>query len=313
MLGPMSSSLALAQRTAEAAGARLSRVSDQIASGRKVASVKDDGAAWIRAQSLKSQKVEVEAYNMRSDYIKTSIVAKSAYIEKSIEYYNEALSHMVALTNPSLTASQRQTLTLEFETATFIAQDNWQTAWYALNPEQDAAVAMALAYPTVKTPGGGVTTLFSNAGSPHHYYDTRVAEGADFRYTNAGGTMLQNETGVGPGKWRPLVNNAAEAVAAAGYLRTALDGMRKDWGVTNSSINTLELLDSQFAMTDDRLDSAIGSLTDADLGKLSTQNQQAQTRQQLALDTIKTAISAYGNYAGGLLGNIQRTQSRVMA
>ena len=63
----------------------------------------------------------------------------------------------------------------------------------------------------------------------------------------------------------------------------------------------------------DRLDTAIGSLTDADLGQVSAARAQADTRQQLALDTIKTALTAYGNYAGGLLGNVQRTQRGVLA
>jgi flagellin-like hook-associated protein FlgL len=63
----------------------------------------------------------------------------------------------------------------------------------------------------------------------------------------------------------------------------------------------------------DRLDTAISTLTDADMGKASTARANAETRQQLALSTISQAISAYGNYANGLLGNVSRTQRGVLA
>jgi hypothetical protein len=57
MIGPMSSSLALAQRTATKARATMDTMSRQIATGQKVASVKDDGATWTRAAALKSDVV----------------------------------------------------------------------------------------------------------------------------------------------------------------------------------------------------------------------------------------------------------------
>jgi hypothetical protein len=57
---------------------------------------------------------------------------------------------------------------------------------------------------------------------------------------------------------------------------------------------------------------AADNLTSVDLEATSSQLRQAESRQQLALKTIKVAISAYGNYAGGLLGNVQRTQRALV-
>jgi hypothetical protein len=63
----------------------------------------------------------------------------------------------------------------------------------------------------------------------------------------------------------------------------------------------------------DRVEAAAASLTDADLGQVAAQRATAQTRQQLALQTVRAALDAYGAYAGGLLGNAQRSQRSILA
>jgi flagellin-like hook-associated protein FlgL len=68
---------------------------------------------------------------------------------------------------------------------------------------------------------------------------------------------------------------------------------------------------AQINTSADRLEAAAETLTEADLGKASTALRQAETRQQLALSTVRQALNAYGAYAGGLLGNVQRTQRAI--
>jgi hypothetical protein len=70
---------------------------------------------------------------------------------------------------------------------------------------------------------------------------------------------------------------------------------------------------TDIARTIDRNDRAAASLTDADLGKASAARAQSETRQQLALQTVRQALDAYGAFAGGLLGNVQRTQRGIRA
>jgi flagellin-like hook-associated protein FlgL len=79
--------------------------------------------------------------------------------------------------------------------------------------------------------------------------------------------------------------------------------------VTNSNDRIIDRAEKKA----DRLTLAAETLTEADLGKVSAARAQADTRQQLALQTIQQALTAYGNYAGGLLGNVQRTQRGVLA
>jgi flagellin-like hook-associated protein FlgL len=79
--------------------------------------------------------------------------------------------------------------------------------------------------------------------------------------------------------------------------------------IENQMSGQARLLDNRA----DRLEAAAASLTDADLGKASMARAQAETRQQLALNTVRQALSAYGAYAGGLLGNVQRSQRGLTA
>ncbi|MFM1976510.1 MAG: hypothetical protein RL145_1356, partial [Pseudomonadota bacterium] len=57
MLDGLRSSIALAQRTATKASETLTSTTRQIATGQRVSSVKDDGAAWTQAVALKADAV----------------------------------------------------------------------------------------------------------------------------------------------------------------------------------------------------------------------------------------------------------------
>ena len=82
---------------------------------------------------------------------------------------------------------------------------------------------------------------------------------------------------------------------------------------TAADLRQVDTMKSMAEAATMRLEAQIGALTDADFGKASTARANAEARQQLALSTIQRAISAYGNFAGGLLGNVQRTQRGVLA
>lgn len=92
-----------------------------------------------------------------------------------------------------------------------------------------------------------------------------------------------------------------------------LSGLRDRAGWSARSADFVDWARKASTSESTQLDTALGSLTDADMGKASTARSNAETRQQLALSTIQQAISAYGNYAGGLLGNVQQTQRGLMA
>ena len=108
-------------------------------------------------------------------------------------------------------------------------------------------------------------------------------------------------------------------------LTTAINTYREAWqnwstrratmiGVgTGFDLKMIDRMRDRIQRDSDRLDTALGSLGDADLGKASAARATAETRQQLAISSVRQAISAYGSYASGLLGNTQRTQRGIMA
>lgn len=69
---------------------------------------------------------------------------------------------------------------------------------------------------------------------------------------------------------------------------------------TSGQLRWFDTVERRDARTIERLDAAISSFTDADLGALSGESQTVQARQQLALQTINPAISAYGSFASGV-------------
>jgi flagellin-like hook-associated protein FlgL len=115
-----------------------------------------------------------------------------------------------------------------------------------------------------------------------------------------------------------VINNLATAsqadmTAFMGQLEFERGNLARRQSVNGHSMAGLDQVSARNDATINRLDTAIGALSDADLGQASAARAQAETRQQLAIGTVRQAISAYEGFASGLLGNVQRTQRGVMA
>jgi flagellin-like hook-associated protein FlgL len=157
--------------------------------------------------------------------------------------------------------------------------------------------------------------MTSSTGTPFWFNSRDVDNRIDFVTSESGGT--ETFQGIGHPNWIPGSITDLSTAATAGIARQALSetlemqrGRLTYWSGVD---RRLDRHDQSLVVKAQSLETMIGSLTDADLGKVSTARDQAETRQQLALDIIKSALAAYGNYASGLLGNVQRTQRGVMA
>jgi flagellin len=298
MIGGLTSSLALAQRTASKARANMDAMSRQIATGQKVASVKDDGAAWAQANAHRSQKAEIDGRATLVSFVRTAVDQQSiedSAMRESMTWIRDVLVQSLQY-NPG--TQSRQALHEEFQRAVnsvngFAAPKAAITTGYGLQADGQYGFLTSSADPVFN----GRTMWSSLDSGPNNYstwlgvnnlntFDLRTATNAQIQVQlNSTVDVLMNHH-----HWLPNFENRA-----ANDQRWLDSVVERDSG------------------TKDRLDTAIGSLTDADLGKASTQLRQSEARQQLALDVIKTALTAYGNYAGGLLGNVQRTQRGVLA
>jgi flagellin len=296
--GLNSSSLALAQRTASKARATMDTMTRQIATGQKVSSVKDNGAVWAQANALRSQQVTAEARGGVMDRIDMMLGFSNTYLNQAIDGLDRLRELTIEARQYAAGSTQRQAL---------------QAEW-----------AQALSYVSVGDP------------TPDFVYSAAHWDQTD--YNNFGFDFSAVDPLLGNNRWAlswtsnnfanwyaspspvPLTSvnlataNTAlldQAFTSASMMR---DQARERWGVSQGQdMRAIERLQVFNTAEINRLGGAIGALTDADLGKASTTRAKAETRQQLALDTVRTAISAYGNYASGLLGNVARTQRGLLA
>jgi flagellin-like hook-associated protein FlgL len=283
MIGPLSSSLALAQRTATKARATMDTMSRQIATGQKVASVKDNGAAWAQAAGLKSQLQVHDSNTQRLSLYSSATDISDAWGETELIFTEKMRDLYLAASQHPAGSSQRTLLKAELDQlisglgSSFGVADVAPIAPHSANDASHGLLA-------------GLTVIGRNFGGLHANVITPVITAA------------------------PLDTASAAAIAAqVSDLNTHLTNLRGlDLG--NSALQKrIAVAVSSNAALEGATIAAIGSLTDADLGQVSAARAQADTRQQLALQTISQAISAYSNYAGGLLGNVQRTQRSVLA
>jgi hypothetical protein len=301
MIGGLSSSIATAIRTASVARATMDDMSRQIATGQKVSSVKDDGAAWARAAGMKSQKVEWENRDLVLDRLDVGLAHTGATIDQFIAMADRMRDLLLAATGTIAGSSARRALQAEW-----VQTMDWASAGDLTNPTFPDWTGFVGSGPL----GPGVNP----APADSYFAGQNMAlwpQGANFA-SWLGGTSPVVLWGF------DLTNATATQLDDA---RTSLDtvggpssmGYAYWWRIANaSSQNRVDRMRPDVERNVDRLDAAIGSLTDADLGKASTARANAQTRQDLALATVRQAIATYGDYANGLLGAVARTQRGVL-
>jgi hypothetical protein len=309
MIGPMSSSLALAQRTATKARAAMDTMSRQIATAQKVSSVKDDGAAWAQASAARTQQAEIAGRARLVDFVRLAVTAEQVEHDIGREQMVAMRDTLMRALDSAPGSQARSMLHAEFQqqlqAVMGISADTGPIeTGYALQADGQWGILSSAA----DTVFNG-KRFFASLRSPVNNHIPYI----HFDYV----TWSNYGSGSGP-KFNEInleTANNATIIQALGWIDGwYLGGTLPYYSAeVSSQLRWLDQVESRDAQTFDRLDSAIGAMTDVDLGAASTQLRQAESRQQLALATVQQAISAYGNFAGGLLGNVQRTQRGVLA
>jgi flagellin len=285
MIAGLSSSVALATRTAGQARERMDTAARQVATGQRVASVKDDGAAWTRAATTRS---EAKRYEVLQGWMANA----TARIDASMAVRDVELSGLDQLAD--LTRAAMGT-----------------AAGSAARAGIGAAVAALIDDTRVVTPPTG--ELFDPAlGITAMLYQAdSFTAGTTVNYSRP--DYLYSSFDVDPDFASYETKTEAQLAATLAKITNWQDiirGAQASTGTDRARATATGIRASQFQT---RLEQQAASLTDANLGKASSTLEQSQVRQQLALDTVRSAISAYGNLANGLMGNIARTQRGVMA
>jgi hypothetical protein len=299
-LGISSSGIASAVRTASTARASMDSMTRQITTGQRVASVKDDSAAWAQAAALRA---ELPVWDQRGQSMREAQGGLD-YVAMVVDNTTRALDRLAELALLARTSgvgsTARQAIAAEWAEV---------TEWTKVHDQI------------------GDNPFFQSTAAASGW----VVGGYDFASRDpwyGPGNFSIFPNGAGFDNWMELVD-AGRPVALRGFdMANATSAMLDDAMTSIRSLqqvgrNWQREIASDHARADrlereadaggDRVRLQIGSLTDADLGKASTARAQAETRQQLALSTVRQALDAYGAYAGGLLGNVQRTQRGISA
>lgn len=293
MIGALSNSLAIAKRTASVARSAMEDHTRQLATGQRVAGAKDDGAAWARAVALRSEAVTQRG---KADLLSNGIAMNAPLVEvaeAAVRTTDEFISIiMQAMTQPA-SGPARQSLAAAWANAVASGDTMMQIGIAARSSDGVAWPAdVTTANGTYFRPFSGHTDLEGvlirrsgwNFTTAFAHWQTDILSGSQAALEARLTTMQTNRA------------NFSSAASENGNTDAQMQRMRTGYGDRA-----------------DRLEGAAASLTDADLGWASAGLRMAQARQQLALDTISRAISAYTGFAGGLLGNVQRTQRGVLA
>jgi flagellin len=282
-LGMSSSGIATAVRTAGKARATMDTMTRQIATGQKVASVKDDGAAWARAAGLRADMTAQKTYQDRLDLYSINLSMFETISEEQLAVLEDVRAILTQALNHQAGSPGRQTL-------------------------EDSLHAIAVQVPNVGIATVGALTNHLPLDATHGPLQGMTAIGVSLG--ELGTNVLQ-----------PLSAALNLTAASVADITTALStvitetNVRRSAAASNTALSArqLEIKRDSLSRSRDTAAAALASLTDADLGKASTVHAQAQTRQQLALATLRQALEAYGAFAGGLLGNVQRTQRGIRA
>ena len=289
--GLSTSGIAGAIRTAGQARATMDTMSRQIATGQRVGSVKDDGAAWARANLARGEAAASQALSESLGVLRVGLGAAIAFQEMHSNSLLELRGMALTATDPSLAAATRSNLQADFAAR--------RTAFFnELAFGNSAAGGVELRNST-----GGTWAPFSSAPGTGDLTWTQSTDGATTHRASValGGVLL------------PSIHTSAVAQTTLASIQAFESQMLQQVAALSGTDAMIDADQTRLIAASNRLSALAERLTDADLGRASAARAQAETRQQLALATVGQAISAYGNFAGGLLGNVQRTQRGIMA
>jgi flagellin len=283
-------SVAAAIRSAATARATMDTMSRQIATGQRVSSVKDDGAAWTRANVLRGtadvNRVAAEWASRANMLNEAGMAGQELILEKLQRMRDLAVSAIGVANGPS----NRTPYQVEYAglladlNTTFSVNsiDGANTAWFGTTPSSETYSAAWIA----RDPSG-TGDFIDDAGMS-------LAHGSTIISTSNLAT-----------------DSAASLTALVTNLNTMIQNSYRVSANSSAAFAATSRMQERAGDRADRAELAAATLTEADLGRASSSLRQAETRQQLAVQTVRTAISAYGNLASGLLGNVQRTQRAI--
>ena len=244
---------------------QLQKAQNQINTGLKIATAKDDGSTWAIAQNQRAQVLSL-------DSVKSSLSRGQSAIDVAISAgssISDLLSQMKALalsaSDQGLTSTDRSALNDQF-----------------------------------KSLRDQITTIVNNAdfngtnmikGSGTNIYALANADGTS-KITVAAEDLSLGSSNLGSVNSTATINTVTSAASMVGSVQTALGKVSAALAKLGTGSNALNTHMTFISSLQDSLNSGISNLVDADLAKESATLQALQTKQQLGVQALSIANSS---------------------
>ncbi len=244
-----------------ATNASLRDTQDRISTGRKINSTKDNGAIWAIAQNLRAGSQSINAVKQSLDRAQsTTDVALTAGANLSdllIQMKEKAL----AAADTALDTNSRTALNDEFK----VLRD---TIKKTVDNAEFNGTNM------IKASGTGMQALANIAGT-----NVITVSAQNLSLGSAIVTVTATES----------FNTAATASTSLGKVNNSIVAVNKALATMGAQYKAIALHNTFMAKLQDNLDSGVGNLVDADLGRESARLQSLQSRQQLGVQASSIA------------------------
>jgi len=245
-----------------ATNASLRDTQDRISTGKKIANAKDNGAIWAIAQNLRGASQSINAVKQSLDRAQSTadvaITAGTNISDLLVQMKEKAL----AATDTALDTQSRLALNDDFK----VIRD---TIKKTVDNAEFNGTNM------IKSGGTSMSALANVAG-------TNVITIAAQNLALGGTNLLGLST-------TSSFNTAAAASTFLAAINTALNKTNRVLATMGAQYKAVALHNSFMAKLQDNLDSGVGNLVDADLGRESARLQSLQSRQQLGVQAASIA------------------------
>jgi flagellin len=277
-----------ALRVSEAARAREESLQQQVATGRRVNSAKDDGAAWIAGLRARADAQAWGAVESRLGVVRVFVDTAVDYSSRRSEKLNALYESALAATEANLSTTERA------------ARMESHKALY----EDFIGSGLGADSRLINTAGGVWTPMGVNSST------SNLSILGDI----TGAAISHAVTSFAKGN-PALEDVSTESIAALTLADTAVyrADMQRRLGDVAALLKGLESAESRANQMRGLSERAVDAATGADMGKVSTDLDAARTRASVASEGIARAIQIYGRAQSAVLDSALQGWSRVRA
>ncbi len=240
----------------------LRETQDRISTGKKIANAKDNGAIWAISQNLRGASQSINAVKQSLDRAQSTadvaITAATNVSDLLVQMKEKAL----AATDAALDTQSRLALNDDFK----VLRD---TVKKTVDNADFNGTNM------IKTAGTSMSALANVTGT-----NVITIQAQSMALGSANLTGLSTTSSF---------NTAATAQTILGSVNTAINKVNRSLATMGAQYKAVALHNTFMAKLQDNLDSGVGNLVDADLGRESARLQSLQSRQQLGMQAASIA------------------------